>query len=65
MSLPDLLAQLPLPLVGEEAAHDALTVAMELEDEFDITLADDELTPEALGDADRVIAVLRGHGLAL
>jgi hypothetical protein len=58
-----LIDELPLPLSGRTRELDALVVGMILESEFGLILADEELTPDALGDRRRILAVLARHGV--
>lgn len=54
---------LPLPLTGDDAELQALTIAMILESELGIRLTDSELTAEMLGDRGSVLALLARHGI--
>lgn len=57
-----LVAELPLPLEDEELG--VLAIAVALEDAFDVTLADDEITPSQLGSQAAVRRLLERHGVA-
>lgn len=63
MTVDAVLNELRLPLTGEDASMRALSVAMVLESEFGVRLSDAELTPDALGDRQRITDLLARYGV--
>lgn len=56
-----LVAELPLPVAGEEADLEVLAIAVAVEDAFEVVLADDEITRDELGSATAVLRLLERH----
>lgn len=57
------LAELDLD-PGRDAELAAVRIALLLEDVFDITLSDDEITPEHLGSRPSIERLLARHGIS-
>lgn len=56
-----LLAELPLPISGDDPELAAIEIAIAVEESFGIRLSDGEMTAEHLGTASAVAAVVARH----
>lgn len=56
-----LVAELPLPVGDNDAELGVLAIAVAIEDAFDVTLTDAEITLAELGTSEAVLRLLERH----